>query len=182
MWLILIFSFSSSIIQDIEAIRKAGEVDGLLLFLFLGHHQTMQAWLTHIPSHPKIISDIFSDYGKGHVITFWQKEMLATPDRRPIYLIIDGLDESPNASGLPSPREGVLKLLKDLVGLSLTNLHICITSRSEVDIRHAIESLASHQISLHDQSGQKKDIAEYIRSVVYLLGFRTTHEGVEGYW
>jgi hypothetical protein len=93
--------------------------------------------------------------------------MLATPDRRPIYLIIDGLDESPNASGLPSPREGVLKLLKDLVCLSLTNLHICITSRPEVDIRHAIEPLASHQISLHDQSGQKNDIAEYIRSVVY---------------
>ena len=45
--------------------------------------------------------------------------MLATPDRRPIYLIIDGLDESPNASGLPSPREGVLKLLKHLVGLLL---------------------------------------------------------------
>jgi hypothetical protein len=52
----------------------------------------------------------------GHVIAIWLKEMLATPDPRPIYLIIDGLDES---SGLPSPREGVLKLLKDLVGLLL---------------------------------------------------------------
>jgi len=93
--------------------------------------------------------------------------MLTIPDRRPIYLIIDGLDESLDVSGFPLPREGVLELLKELVGLCLTNLHVCVTSRPETDIRYAVEPLASHQISLHDQSGQKKDIEDYIRSFVY---------------
>jgi hypothetical protein len=82
-------------------------------------------------------------------------------------LIIDGLDESPNASGFPSHREGVLELLKELVGLPISNLRVCVTSRPEIDIRHAVEPLARHQVSLHDESGQKKDIADYIRSVVY---------------
>lgn len=107
--------------------------------------------------------------------------MLSTPGQcgQPIYLIIDGLDESPNSSGFPSPREGVLNLLKELVGLCLTNLRICVTSRPEMDIQHAVEPLASHKITLHDQTGQKKDIAEYIRSVVYsdsehvMKGWRT---------
>jgi hypothetical protein len=48
------------------------------------------------------------------------KEMLTTPDRRATYLIIGGLDGSPNASGFPSHREGVLELLKGLVGLPIS--------------------------------------------------------------
>jgi len=93
--------------------------------------------------------------------------MLTFPDEYPIYLIIDALDESPNASGIPSPREMVVRLLKELVGLSLPNLHICVTSRPEFDIRNSLERLTSRRVSLHDQSGQKEDIAEYVRSIVY---------------
>jgi len=93
--------------------------------------------------------------------------MLALPDQRPIYLIVDALDESPNTSGIPSPRERVLELVKELVELGLSNLRICITSRPEVDIRDVLEPLASRRVSLHDQSGQKKDIVEYVKSVVY---------------
>jgi hypothetical protein len=97
------------------------------------------------------------------------KEILLIPGQcgQPIYLIIDGLDESPNSSGFPSPHEGVLNLLKELVGLCLTNLCICVTSCPEMDIQHAVKPLASHKITLHDQTGQKKDIVEYIRSIVY---------------
>jgi hypothetical protein len=93
--------------------------------------------------------------------------MLTFPDQCPIYLIMDALDESPNTSGIPSPREKVLQLLKDLVDLSFPNLHICVTSRPEFDIRSVLEPLTSRRVSLHDQSGQKEDIAEYVRSVVY---------------
>jgi hypothetical protein len=57
--------------------------------------------------------------------------------------------------------------LKDLDDLSLPNLHICVTSRPEIDIRTALEPLAFRAVSLHDQSGQKQDIAEYVTSVVY---------------
>ena len=95
------------------------------------------------------------------------KTMVTLPDQPPIYLIIDALDESPNASGISSPREIMLQLLKELVDLSLPNLHICVTSRPEIDIRNVLEPLTSLRVSLHNQSGQQQDIAEYVRSVVY---------------
>jgi hypothetical protein len=95
------------------------------------------------------------------------KDMLTHPDDRPIYLIMDALDESPNTSGIPSARERVLQLLKELVDLRLPNLHICVTSRPEIDIRDVIVPLTSLRVSLHDQTGQKEDIADYIKSVVY---------------
>jgi len=95
------------------------------------------------------------------------KEMVTLPGHPPVYLIIDALDECPDTSGMPSPREQVLDLLKELVELSFPNLHLCVTSRPEVDIRTALEPLTSCQVSLHDQSGQKKDIIKYITSVVH---------------
>jgi len=93
-------------------------------------------------------------------------ELVTLPDQPPIYLIIDALDECPDSSGLPTPREQVLDLLKDLVELSLPNLHLCVTSRPEIDIRTVLEPLTSRSVSLHNQSGQKKDIIEYVASVV----------------
>ena len=93
--------------------------------------------------------------------------MLSLPNQRPIYLIMDALDESPITSEIPSARERVLQLLKGLVDLDLPNLHICVTSRPEIDIRNAIEPLTSHRVSLHDETGQKEDIADYVRSIVY---------------
>jgi len=94
--------------------------------------------------------------------------MLKLPHQRSTYLIIDALDESPNTSGISSPREMILQLVKELVDLSLVpNLHICVTSRPEIDIRNVLEALTSRQVSLHDQSGQRQDIEDYVRSVVY---------------
>jgi len=95
------------------------------------------------------------------------KKMVKLPDQLPIYLIIDALDESPDTSGTLSPREMVLQLVKELVDLSLLNLHICVTSRPEFDIRNVLEPLTARRVSLHDQSGQKQDIEDYVRSVVY---------------
>ena len=93
--------------------------------------------------------------------------MLSLPDKHPIYLVMDALDESPMTSEILSARERVLQLLKELVDLGLPNLHICVTSRPEIDIRCAMEPLTSLRVSLHDQTGQKEDIADYIRSIVY---------------
>ncbi|KAH9012608.1 ankyrin repeat-containing domain protein, partial [Lactarius deliciosus] len=84
----------------------------------------------------------------------------------PTYIILDALDECPNTSGIPTPRGHVLGLVTDLVDLRLANLHICITSRPESDIWTALKPLISGQFSLHDQHGQKRDIAEYISSTV----------------
>ena len=93
--------------------------------------------------------------------------MLTASGLVPIYLIIDALDECPNTTKLPPPREKVLELVENLVKLNLPNLRLCVTSRPEVDIRASLEPLTNTHISLHDQSGQKKDIEDYLRSVVY---------------
>ena len=94
-------------------------------------------------------------------------EMLTVRDRHPIYLLMDALDECPDTSEVPSPRNRILQLLDELTGLQIPNLRICVTSRPEFDIRDSLEPLTSHRVSLHDQSGQKQDIADYVRSVVY---------------
>ena len=95
------------------------------------------------------------------------EKMLGLPGQAPVYLILDALDECPNAFGTPTARENILTLVEDLVHLRLPNLHICLSSRPEVDIRTVLDSLEFHSISLHDQEGQKQDILDYIRSVVH---------------
>ena len=95
------------------------------------------------------------------------KQMLRLPGQRPIFIVLDALDECPYSSGLPPPRSEVLQLVKELVDLRLHRLHICATSRPEVDIRAVLDPLAFRSVSLHNEVGQKVDIAKYIRSVVY---------------
>ena len=94
------------------------------------------------------------------------KEMLRLPRPGSIFIVLDALDECPDTSGILSPRNEVLQLVEELVDLHLQNLHICATSRPEVDIRAVLEPLAFRSVSLHDQIGQQSDIANYIRSVV----------------
>ena len=67
---------------------------------------------------------------------------------------------------MPTAREDVLHLVDDLINLRLPNIHICVTSRPEIDIQTALEPLTSLCVSLHNQSGQNRDIADYISSVV----------------
>ena len=85
----------------------------------------------------------------------------------PVYLVIDALDECPSDSGIPSSREKMLMTLKELVELRHPNLRLCVTSRPEYDIRTTLEPLATQQVSLHDEDGQKRDINDYITSVVH---------------
>ena len=123
-----------------------------------------------------ILLDPYLDYHKGRnqpsdsSLAECLKQMLTLPDQRPTYLIIDALDESPDTSGIPSPRERVLQLLRELVELRLLDLRICVTSRPEIDIRDVLEPLTARRVSLHDQSRQKQDIEDYVKSVVYSNG------------
>ena len=94
------------------------------------------------------------------------KEMLRLPGQGPIFIVLDALDECPDSSGIPSPRYEVLQLVKELVDLHLQELHICATSRPEVNIRAVLEPLAFSSVSLHDETGQATDIADYVRNVV----------------
>ena len=92
--------------------------------------------------------------------------MLDLPQQPSTYIIVDALDECPRKIGLPSPREEVLGFVKELVRLHVPNLQICVTSRPETDIEHVLGPLAHHSISLHGESGQARDIANYIKFVV----------------
>ena len=121
----------------------------------------------------QILSRLYSDHARGtqepseNALLQCLFEMLRVPGQPPIYLIIDALDECPNISGMPTARERVLEFLEELVSLNLSNVHICVSSRLESDIRITLEPLAPLSMSLHDEAGQKADISSYIDAVVH---------------
>ena len=174
---------SSTIIQDIESACKAG--NGSMAYFYFdfrdvnkqGLRDLVSSLLTQLSAHsaPRcdILSNLYSNHDEGKKqpsdtdLTKCLKEMLTLPNQHPTNLIIDALDESPNTPGIPSPRERVLHFVRELVEICVPNVRICVTSRPEIDIRKVLEPLTSRRVSLHDQSGQKEDIADYVRSIVY---------------
>ena len=174
---------SSAIIQDIMALQEAGKAT-IAYFYFdcrdadkRNFRSALASLLTQLSAYSDGYCDFLSHVHQAHndgedepsteTMITCLKDMLALPDQNPVYIILDALDECSNYSGIPLARKEVLDLLKDLVGLQLPNLRICVTSRPEIDIRTTLEPLASYAISIHDQNGQKKDIEDYIRSSVY---------------
>ncbi|KAH8979087.1 hypothetical protein EDB92DRAFT_2074137 [Lactarius akahatsu] len=173
----------SAIIQDIQTLRKAG-LASIAYFYFdfrdldkQNRRNLLPSLLVQLSSQsgPRcdILHRLYLEHEEGSqapseaALIQCLKDMLTIPNQPPIYIILDALDECPNSRGIPTPREEVLTLVKDLVNLRLPHLHICVTSRPEFDIRATLGPLALHSVSLHDQSGQKKDIVDYVHSVVY---------------
>ena len=124
-------------------------------------------------SHCDVLSRLYSAHDHGvrkpndRAMIECLKEMLTLGAQCPNYIVMDAIDECPLTSTIPSPREVVLELVDELVGLHLPNLHICVTSRPELDIQTILEPLALKSVSLHDESGQKQDIADYVNSFVH---------------
>ena len=122
--------------------------------------------------HCNILNDLYLKHGSGAQkpseddLIQCLKDMITLPDQQPVYLIVDALDECLDTSGMPSPREQVLDLVNELVEIQSPNLRLCVTSRPEIDIRRALEPLTSLRVSLHEQSGQRQDIVDYVTSVV----------------
>ena len=122
-----------------------------------------------------VLHHFYSDHDGGTqqpsigALTQCLEDMLRVSEILPIYLIIDALDECPNTTGIPSPREEILTFVEGLVKYNLPNLRLCVTSRPEPDIRTFLRPLTStsNSISLHDESGQKQDIVDFVGSVVY---------------
>jgi hypothetical protein len=179
----LTLSTSSSIIRKIEIKRRAG-LASIAYFYFDfrdPEKQNLRGLLSSLifqlsaNSDPcyQILSRLYSNHAGGaveppeDVLSECLMEMLRVPGQPPMYIIIDALDECPNISGMPTPREQVLEFLERLVTSDLPNLYICATSRPEIDIRNIFEPLAPFRMSLHDESGQKKDISAYINKVVH---------------
>ena len=94
------------------------------------------------------------------------KEMLTLEAQAPTYIIMDALDECPIASTIPSPREEVLDFVDELASLHLPNVHICVTSRPEHDIQTILKDLSLRSVSLHNESGQREDIVNYVTCFV----------------
>jgi len=175
----------STIIQDIERISAAGS--SYLAYYFFDFKDTRKqdarGFLSSIlvqlcrqtTSFCKILHQLFSEHQHGSkqpsdsTLKQYLKKILKVSKKFPLYVVVDALDECPDTSGLQSSREKVLELVQELVGLNLPNLRLCITSRPEVDIRDVLEPLTTlfSRVPLHDEDGQKKDIADYIRFIVY---------------
>jgi hypothetical protein len=172
----------STIIENIDSMRKSGLAS--LAFFYCDFREDEKRHLRGIvasvlvqlchqsDSYSQILSSFYSEHANGSrhpsddAMMQCLKEILEVPGQAPVYLIIDGLDECSNTSAMPSPRETILMLLEDLMNSELPNLRICITSRPEIDIRDVLGPMAFRSVSLHDESGQREDINNYIRSAV----------------
>jgi hypothetical protein len=173
---------SSGIVEDIKAQREAGSA--IMTYFYCDFRDEdkqncrslVLSIISQLCAQSTLCCDILSRIYLAHdngsqkpsdeALAKCLTEMVSLPVQGPIYLIVDALDECPNSSGLPTSREEVLDLVNNLVGLRLTNLHICVTSRPEIDIQTILEPLTTLRVSLHNQTGQKEDIVNYVSSVV----------------
>ena len=172
----------SAVVQDIEAMHAAGLATIAYYYFDFRDIKKQDCYglLSSLVSQLSVESDscfdVLSQLYSGHnrgirkpdidALKDCMKDMLSLPGRAPIYIIVDALDECPNFPGRPSAREEVLELIEELVTLKLPNVHLCVASRPEMDIRVVLEPLTSLKISLHDEKGQKEDIIAYIKYVV----------------
>jgi len=175
-------SDSSTIIEEIDAMRKWGLAS--LAFHYYDFREnekkdrrgllsSMLVQLCHqSDNYCDILSKFYMEHAGGcrlpndDALFHCLMSILEYPGEAPIFLIVDALDECPDTSSLSSPRKKVLKLVEMLIDSRLPNLRLCITSRPEADIKLAIEPLTFCSVSIHDESGQMRDIESYIKSTV----------------
>ncbi|KAH9037373.1 hypothetical protein EDB83DRAFT_2228604 [Lactarius deliciosus] len=178
-----LFFVKSSVIQDVMALCDAGSA--IMAFFYFDFkdlskqtcHDLLLSLISQLSTRYSPCCDILHHVYKVHengtrqpsdsALKECLKEMLRLLGQGPTFIVLDALDECPDSPGIPSPRYEVLQLVKELVDLHLQGLHICATSRPEVDIRAVLEPLAFRSVSLHEESGQIADIADYIQSVVH---------------
>ena len=170
---------SSAIIEDIEVLHKA-RLASLAYFHFdfrdihkQSRRDMISSLLFQLSSRSNLRRDTLYRLYLAHnsgaqrpsngILTECLKDMLPSKNEVPMYIIMDAIDECLNTSGMPE----ILDLVEELIGLSLPNLRLCVTSRSVSDIRIALGPLSPFRVSLHDEIGQKQDIANYIKAVVY---------------
>ena len=176
------FFTSSSVIQDVMAVCEAGSA--IMAYFYFDFkdlrkqtcHDLLRSLVFQLSTDSSPCCDILHRVYRAHKDGTQQpsddtlkeclKQMLGLSGQRQVFIVLDALDECPDASWFPPPRSEVLQFVKELVDLRLPGLYICATSRPEVDIRAVLEPLAFRSVSLHDEIGQKTDIADYVRNVV----------------
>jgi hypothetical protein len=173
---------SSSIIKDVQDLCLAGLANLAIFYFHFGDTTKQDA--RHLLSSilfqlcsqsdkfSQALSSIYSSHGNGSrepsidTLLDCLKTILTHRGQAPLYIIVDALDECPNSSVVKTQRREVLEILKELIDLKHPHLHLCITSRPEIDIRRAFDPLNPYNVSLHNQDGQIKDLAEYVKSVI----------------
>jgi hypothetical protein len=173
---------SSTIIEEIEALRKSGLA--ALAFFYCDFREDKKKQLRGLlssvivqlcrqsDSYCDILSMFFLEHENGSrhpndkALASCLKDLVELPGHAPVYLIVDALDECPNMPVIPSPRVEVLALLEQLIDSRHSNLRICVTSQPETDIKVVLEPLTFRSVSLHDEIGQMEDIENYIEFVV----------------
>ncbi len=174
---------SSTIIEDIDAMRKTGQASLAFFYCDFREDQKkdlrglLSSFLVQLchqsDSYCRILSKFHSDHVKesrspsDDALVGCLKDLIKLPRQAPVYLIVDALDECPESSAVLSPRAEVLNFIEELVESQIPNLRICVTSRPEIDIRVVLDPLIFRSVSLHDERGQKKDIEDYIKSVIH---------------
>ena len=175
-------AFRSAIIQDIKGMHAAGLAKIAYYYFDFRDVKKQDCYgllsslifqlSTESESYFSILSQLYSDHRRGiekpdiDALEKCITDILSLSGQTPTYIIVDAIDECPNLSGTPSAREEVLGVIEELVDLKLSNVHLCVASRPEMDIRKVLEPLTSLRISLHDENGQKEDIIKYIKSIV----------------
>ena len=173
---------SSTIIGEIDAMRKAGLASLAFFYCDFREDQKrdlrglLSSFLVQLchqsDSYSDILSKLYSEHANGSChpsheeLAGCLKDLLKVPRHAPVYLIVDALDECPNTSSIPSPRDDVLNLIEDLINSQIPHLRVCVTSRPETDIKDILDPLVLYTVSLHDEGGQNRDIDEYIKSVI----------------
>jgi len=173
---------SSTIVEDVDAMRKAGLAS--LAFFYCDFREDQKKGLRGLlssllvqlchqsGSYCDVLSKFYSEHANGSrypgddALVECLMDLLELRGHAPVYLVVDALDECLNTSSIPSPRSDILNLIEKLIKSEISNLHICVTSRPEVDIKYALDPLIFRSVSLHDERGQKNDIEEYITFII----------------
>jgi NACHT domain len=180
--MLFIAPIRSAIIQDVESMDTAGLATMAYYYFDFRDIKKQDCYglvsslISQLSSKSDscfdVLSQLYSENIRGiqkpdiDALKKCMMDMFSLPGQAPVYIIIDALDECPNVSGRPTARDEVLEIIEEIVDLKLPNVHLCVTSRPEADIRMVLEPLTSLKISLHDESGQKEDIIQYIKFVV----------------
>jgi hypothetical protein len=173
---------SSAIIKDIQDLYKTGS-DFKLAYFYCDFrdsakqhaHGLLSSLIMQLSAQSTSCHDITSRFYSAHkegleqpkseVLMECFMKMLCLPGQDLTYIIIDALDECPS-SGIPSPREEILEVVRKLVDSDISNLHICLTSRPEPDIHNVLQPMSPCCICLHEERGQVDDMAAYVRWVI----------------
>jgi hypothetical protein len=115
----------------------------------------------------EVLDEFYSDYGsdsqKPSVDSLLKclRDMLSNPAQGATYIIIDGLDEC--LSSNPQGKRDSVRLIQALVSFKRKDLRIFATNLHEEDIHNALQPIASHTVSLHENEEHLKDIIDYIK-------------------